>query len=241
MPVERLETVLGLEFRDPRLLQQALVHRSYLNEQEGPAGGSYERMEFLGDAVLELMVSTELYRRFPDMDEGELTKSRAALVCRETLAQVARRLHLGEYLLVGKGEEATGGRYRDSILASAFEAVVAAVYLDRGYSEATRFLLQAMSEELDQFTREGPPAENPKSHLQEYVQGLGRAAPRYKLVSSDGPDHSPVFTVDVLVEDEVVGTGQGGRKADAERTAAQDALVRLVPQSDPASGKDKLG
>ena len=231
MPVERLETVLGLEFRDPRLLAQALVHRSYLNEQEGPAGGSYERMEFLGDAVLELMVSTELYRRFPDMDEGELTKSRASLVCRETLAQVARRLHLGEFLLVGKGEEATGGRYRDSILASAFEAVVAAVYLDLGYTEATRFLLRAMAEELDQFNREGTPPENPKSHLQEYIQGLGRAAPRYRLVSSDGPDHSPVFTVEVLVEDEVMGTGQGGRKADAERTAAQDALARLAPAS----------
>ena len=235
MPVERLETVLGVEFRDRRLLQQALVHRSYLNEQEGPAGGSYERMEFLGDAVLELMVSTELYRRFPDMDEGELTKSRALLVCRETLAQVARRLRLGEFLLVGKGEEATGGRFRDSILAAAFEAVVASVYLDQGYTEATRFLLQAMSEELDQFTREGPPPENPKSHLQEYIQGLGQPAPSYRLVSSDGPDHSPVFTVDVLVDDEVVGTGQGGRKADAERTAAQDALARL----DPASGEVK--
>ena len=239
MPAERLETVLGLEFRDPRLLQQALVHRSHLNEQESPGSGSYERMEFLGDAVLELMVSTELYRRFPDMDEGELTKSRASLVCRETLAQVARRLHLGEFLLVGKGEEATGGRYRDSILASTFEAVVAAVYLDLGYSEATGFLLQTMSQELDQFTREGPPPENPKSHLQEYVQGLGQAAPRYRLVSSEGPDHSPVFTVEVLVEDEVVGTGHGGRKTDAERTAAQDALVRLAPASEPASGKGK--
>ncbi|PKB81653.1 MAG: ribonuclease III [SAR202 cluster bacterium Io17-Chloro-G9] len=236
MPVERLETVLGLEFRDSRLLRQALVHRSYLNEQDGPPGGSndgsYERMEFLGDAVLELMVSTELYRRFPDMDEGELTKSRASLVCRETLAQVARRLQLGEFLLVGKGEEATGGRYRDSILASAFEAVVAAVYLDLGYPEATRFLNQVMSSELDQVVLEGQPPENPKSNLQEYVQGLGRAAPHYRLVSSDGPDHSPVFTVEVLVEDEVVGTGRGGRKADAERTAAKDAMLRLVPVSD---------
>ena len=234
MPVERLETVLGVEFRDRRLLQQALVHRSYLNEQEGPTDGSYERMEFLGDAVLELMVSTELYRRFPDMDEGELTKSRASLVCRETLAQVARRFKLGEYFVVGKGEDATGGRGRDSILASTFEAVVAAVYLDRGYAEATRFLLRIMSEELDQSTIQGTPPENPKSHLQEYIQALGRAAPSYRLVSSDGPDHNPVFTVDVLVEDEVLGTGQGGRKAEAERTAAQDALVRL----DSASGKD---
>lgn len=232
MPVERLETVLGLEFRDPRLLQQALVHRSYLNEQESTAGGSYERMEFLGDAVLGLMVSTELYRRFPDMDEGELTKGRASLVCRETLARVARRFHLGEFLLVGKGEEATGGRSRDSILASTFEAVVAAVYLDQGYTAATQFLLQIMSEELDQFIRGGQPPENPKSHLQEYIQGLGRAAPRYRLVSSDGPDHSPVFTVEVLVEDDVLGTGQGGRKADAERTAAEDALVRLIPESE---------
>ena len=240
MSVERLETVLGLKFRNPRLLRQALVHRSYLNEQEGPAGGSYERMEFLGDAVLELMVSTELYRRFPNMDEGELTKSRASLVCRETLAQVARRLHLGEYLVVGKGEEATGGRFRDSILASAFEAVVAAVYLDLGYTEATRFLLNTMSEELDQFTREGLPPENPKSHLQEYIQGLGQAAPSYRLVSSNGPDHDPLFTVEVLVEDEVVGTGQGGRKADAERTAARDALMRMVSASEPAAEMDKL-
>ena len=229
MAADHLESVLGLEFSDPRLLHQALVHRSLLNEQEGLDTDSYERLEFLGDAVIELVVSTELYRRLPNMAEGELTKSRASLVCGESLAKVARRLRLGEFLQVGRGEEATGGRHRDSILASAFEAVAAAVYLDRGYSQAREFLLGAMAEELEQFFREGLPPDNPKSHLQEFVQGMGRTTPRYRLVSSQGPDHSPVFTVEVLVEDEVVGTGQGGRKADAERTAAQDALARLGP------------
>ena len=229
MAPENLESVLGLEFRDPQLLEQALVHRSVLNEQAGLATDSYERMEFLGDAVLELMVSTELYRRHPHMSEGELTKSRSSLVCRETLAQVARRLRLGDFLSVGRGEEATGGRYRDSILASAFEAVVAAVYLDRGCAQAQSFVMRTMAVELEQFSQQGPPPENPKSHLQEYVQELGRASPRYRVVSSEGPDHSPVFIVEVVVEDEVLGTGQGGKKVDAERTAAQNALVRLGP------------
>ena len=133
-----LESALGLKFRDRELLQQALVHRSLLNEQGGRPEDSYERLEYLGDAVLELTVSTELFRRFPVLNEGALTKLRSGLVRRESLAKVARRLSLGDFLLLGKGEESSGGRQRDSILAAAFEAVVAAVYLDRGFDEASR-------------------------------------------------------------------------------------------------------
>ncbi|MCH7605591.1 MAG: ribonuclease III [Chloroflexi bacterium] len=228
MANQRLESALGLKFRDPKLLLNALRHRSFLNEQGGQASDSYERLEYLGDSVLGLAVAAELFQRFSTLGEGELTKSRAALVCRESLAGVARRLGLGEHLLLGKGEEATGGRQRDSILAAAFEAVVAAVYLDQGYQHASQFILRTMSKELEDLIHQGGPPENPKSRLQEYVQGLGRATPKYHMVSSRGPDHDPVFTVEVLVGEEAIGSGQGSNLADAERFAAEEALARLL-------------
>lgn len=227
MATDQLEKILGLSFRDRDLLRQALAHRSYLNEQDGSSLDSYERMEFLGDAVLELVVSNELYQRLPLLNEGELTKARAALVCRESLSQLAQSLSLGEFLLLGKGEEAAGGRQRESLLAAVFEAVVAAIYLDQGYDQARRFILSTLTEQLDEVCRRGAPPENPKSQLQEYFQGLGRPSPRYRLVSAEGPDHSPVFTIEAVVEDQVVGTGQGGKKAEAERSAALDALGRV--------------
>ena len=221
---------MGLKFRDPKLLLNALRHSSILNEQGGQPSDSYERLEYLGDSVLGLVVATELFLRCTSLGEGELTKSRAALVCRESLAGVARRLGRGEHLLLGKGEEATGGRQRDSILAATFEAVVAAVYLDQGYQQASQFILRAMSEELEDLIHQGGPPENPKSRLQEYVQGLGRSAPKYHTVSSHGPDHDPVFTVEVLVNEEAIGSGQGSNLADAERFAAEEALARLLGQ-----------
>ncbi len=227
MATDRLEKILGLRFRDRNLLQQALAHRSFLNEQDGSSLDSYERMEFLGDAVLELVVSNELYQRLPDLNEGELTKARAALVCGESLSQLAQTLSLGEFLFLGKGEEASGGRQRESLLAAAFEAVVAAIYLDQGYDQARQFILSTLAEQLEEFCRQGTPPENPKSRLQEHFQALGRPSPRYRLVSAEGPDHSPVFTIEAVVEDQVVGTGQGGKKAEAERSAALDALERV--------------
>jgi ribonuclease-3 len=230
LATDRLEKILGLRFRDCDLLRQALAHRSFLNEQDGSPLDSYERMEFLGDAVLELVVSNELYQRLPDLNEGELTKARAALVCGESLSQLAQTLSLGEFLLLGKGEEASGGRQRESLLAAAFEAVVAAIYLDQGYGQARQFILGALAGQLEEFCRRGAPPENPKSQLQEYFQGLGRPSPRYRLVSAEGPDHSPLFTIEAVVEDQVVGTGQGGKKAEAERAAALDALGRVESQ-----------
>ena len=238
MAAEELESALGLTFRNRQLLEQALVHRSSVNEQGWSPTDSYERMEYLGDAVLELVVSEDLYGRFPDLSEGALTKVRSGLVCRESLAQVARRLNLGDRLLMGKGEEATGGRLRESTLAAAFEALVAAVYLDRDYAEARRFVLRVMAEELEGSYRLGRLPENPKSSLQEYVQGQGLPAPVYRVISSEGPDHDPVFTVEVLVVGEVIGVGHGGNKAGAERTAAVIALQQLTSESDTGSSAE---
>ena len=225
--INALESVLGFSFKDPSLLRQALVHRSYCNENGLDPSESYERLEFLGDAVLELAVSTELYRRFPDADEGRLTKIRSSLVRRETLSQIARRMDLGSYLLVGKGFETTNGRQQHSVLAAAFEALVAAIYIDQGNEFTRQFILRLLDFELVQAEQEGGPPENPKSVLQEMVQGRGLDPPKYNLVSSEGPDHGPVFTVDVLVDGQVVGTGAGGKKSEAEGAAAQAALATL--------------
>ena len=222
-----LESALGFSFKDPRLLHLALVHRSYCNENNLDPAESYERLEFLGDAVLELAVSTELYRRFPEADEGQLTKTRSSLVRRETLARIAQRIDLGSYLFVGKGFETTNGRQQDSVLAAAFEALVAAVYIDQGNEFTRQFILKLLDFELAQAEQEGGPPENPKSVLQEMVQGRGLDPPKYSLVSSEGPDHGPVFTVDVLVDGQVVGTGAGGKKSEAEGAAAQAALSAL--------------
>ncbi len=226
-----LEADLGVKFREPGLLKQALVHRSYVNEQGGSPSDSYERLEFLGDAVIELAVSTRLYESLPNHSEGDLTKARANLVCGESLAKIASRLGLGDHLLLGIGEDATGGRHRESTLAAAMESVVAAVYLDQGFEAARSFILRVMAPELDHFFQKGTAPDNPKSRLQEIIQGTGRASPHYELASSEGPDHDPWFNVDVLVESEVIGRGQGGKKADAERAAATDALDRLEAQT----------
>jgi ribonuclease-3 len=217
--------MLGFPIRNPSIFQQALVHRSFCNENGLDAADSYERLEFLGDAVLELIVSGELYRQLPEASEGRLTKTRSTLVRGETLARVARSLDLGDLLLVGRGVEASGGRYQDSVLAAAFEALVAAVYLDRGMEQARGFVLRVMSEELAGALQRLAPQENPKSRLQEIVQGRGIPTPKYRLIASEGPDHEPLFTVEVLVGGQVAGSGQGGKKAEAEREAARSALL----------------
>jgi len=222
-----LEHTLGFSFKDPSLLHQALVHLSYCNENGLDQSESYERLEFLGDAVLELSVSTELYLRFPNADEGELTKTRSSIVRRETLAQIARRIDLGSYLFVGKGIESSSDSQLESVLAAAFEALVAAVYIDQGNEFTRALILRLIEPELTQAEQmEGPP-ENPKSQLQELTQGQGLKPPTYELVSSEGPDHGPVFTVNVLVNGQVVGTGAGGKKSEAEGAAARSALAAL--------------
>lgn len=216
-----------MTFQDQGLLHQALVHRSYINETGGDSIDSYERMEFLGDSVLELVISSELYQLLPGHSEGDLTKGRASLVCRESLAGVARRLGLGDFILLGHGEEASQGRGRDSTLAAAMEAVTGAVYLDQGLAHAKDFILRSMAPEIDAYLAMGAAPANAKSLLQERVQGQGIPSPEYRLAGSTGPDHDPVFTVEVVVDGNVAGRGQGGRKADAEREAARNALENL--------------
>ena len=226
--IGQLELLLGFRFRDPSIFQRAITHRSFCNEQGLEDTESYERMEFLGDAVLELTVSEELYRRFPDFLEGRLTKTRSALVNGEALAKVADSLGLGPLLLVGNGVDSTGGRQQESVLAAAFEAMVAAVYLDQGLDRAREFVLRVMADHFDEAVREGTPPENPKSRLQEHLQSQGIQTPKYRLAGSKGPDHGPVFTVEVLVDGEVIGIGRGGKKSEAEAQAARAALEELL-------------
>ena len=226
--VKALEITLGFSFKNPNLLHQSLVHLSYCNENGLDSNDSYERLEFLGDAVLELAISTELYSRFPDADEGELTKTRSSLVRGETLAQIARRINLGSYLFVGNGVEITNGRDQTSVLAAAFEALIAAVYIDQGNEFTRNLILELFGDRLALTEQIGAPPENPKSLLQELVQGQGLNPPTYNLVSSEGPDHGPIFTVDVLINGQIVGTGAGGKKSEAEGAAARSALAALT-------------
>ena len=224
-----LERKLGLRFKDRGLLGLALVHPSYVNEvRPGQReAGSYERMEFLGDAVLGATITLELFKRCPELSEGQLTKLRSSLVRGRTLAKVARSLGLGQHLSLGRGEESTGGRERDSNLSAAFEAVVGAAFLDRGFAKASKFVLGVMGQEMAEVLAEGVP-EDPKSRLQELIQADGGPSPSYRVVKSGGPDHLKSFEVEVIMDGEVMGRGLGQRKLDAEKQAAQDALGRLT-------------
>lgn len=225
-PLSRLQTALGLKFKDLSLLQQALVHRSYLNEAHAPGLESNERLEFLGDAVLGLIVSQKLYSDFPLLDEGDLTQLKTALIRWETLARAAERLCLGDYLLLGRGEKLTGGQQRPSNLASTFEAIVGAVLLDSGLVKTRALVLRCLKPELAQITA-GKVALDSKSRLQQMVQTRWQTMPTYRTVAAEGPDHAKVFTVEVLVGDRALGQGQGRSKKEAESKAAQQALKAI--------------
>jgi ribonuclease-3 len=224
--LSRLQTTLGMKFKDPSLLQQALVHRSYLNEARAPGLESNERLEFLGDAALGLIVSQKLYADFPHLNEGDLTQLKASLIRWETLARVAERLSLGDYLLLGRGEKLTGGQQRPSNLACAFEALVAAVLLDSGLRKARALVLRCLKPELAQMAA-GEVALDSKSRLQQLVQTRWQTMPSYQTVAAEGPDHAKVFTVEVLVDDRTLGRGQGRSKKEAESKAAQQAVKAI--------------
>lgn len=221
-----LEENLGVSFKNRELLEQALVHRSYLNENPDFRLGSNERLEYLGDALIALATAHELYARNPDSSEGDLTALRAALVSGEALAQVGESLKLGPALYLGQGEERSGGRHRTSNLAGAFEAVVGALFVDQGYRAAQDLVIRCLSTQMDGILAKGIPRDF-KSRLQELVQGRGHQSPSYQTVDASGPDHNRLFTVEVLVEGEVKGRGRGRRKAEAEQNAAEDALAAL--------------
>ena len=225
-PAAALAERLGLPVRDLDLLQQALIHSSYLHEHRDLAAGHNERLEFLGDSVVSLAISDALYRRHPDDDEGVLSARRASIVSTAGLARLAGRLSLGEYLLLGEGESQRGGRRRPALLASAFEAVVGAVYLDLGYEAASAFVVSLATPELTAHRPLGA-LKSPKSRLQEFTQRLTGERPQYRLLNAVGPDHDKVFRVEVAVGGRVIGVGDGHSRRMAETAAAARAIESL--------------
>jgi ribonuclease-3 len=221
-----LEKALGITFSDKSLLQRALTHRSYLNENPDHPLSDNERLEFLGDAVLDFLTAKYLYNRFPEMAEGRLTSLRAALVKRETLAHFATALNLGAYLLLSRGEADSGGREREAILCAAFEALVGATLLDQGLQAVEVFVLRCIEPEISHILDEEL-YKDAKSMLQELTQGELQITPMYRTADERGPDHAKEFTVEVLIGDEVYGCGIGHNKQVAEQEAAKVALQRM--------------
>ncbi|MHB0876322.1 MAG: ribonuclease III [Anaerolineae bacterium] len=221
-----MESRLGYTFRDQGLLRTALTHSSFLNESPEPTEDN-ERLEYLGDAVLDFVVAEMLYRGFPQAQEGDLTRWRAQLVSTEALAALALDLGIGEALLIGKGEEGTGGQHRPANLAAAFEAIVAAIYLDSGLEELCRVIPPIFAQATRRVTMASGPADA-RSRLQELAQARYGITPRYRTVEEHGPDHARVFTVQVYIGDQLYGEGQGRSKRSAAQAAADEALGRLA-------------
>ena len=221
--LKQLEEKIGYAFHDRSLLNKAMMHSSYINEKQLPKHECNERLEFLGDAVLELVSSEFLFHAHPDMPEGELTKTRASMVCEPSLAFCARELKLGEYLLLGKGEDATGGRQRDSVTSDAMEALIGAIYLDGGFANAKEFIHRFVLNDLEHRKL----FFDSKTILQEIVQAHFREHIQYELVNEEGPDHNKSFEVAVYIGRDCLGTGKGRTKKAAEQEAAYRSILKL--------------
>lgn len=220
--LDNLENEIGYQFKDKSLLKQALTHSSFSNEQKIRKRKNYERIEFLGDAVLELVSSDYFYRTYPEETEGNLTKMRAAAVCEQALAITARQLKLGSYMIFGKGEEANGGRERESIIADAVEAVIGAIYLDESLEEAKKFIYRFVLNDLDHKRL----FYDAKSILQEHVQETKAGELVYELIREEGPEHDKLFVVEARLNDVTIGSGEGKSKKAAQQHAAYDALLK---------------
>ena len=223
--LKELENKIGYEFKEKVLLLQALTHSSFSNEQKINRYKNYERLEFLGDAVLELLSSRFFFETYPEMSEGQMTRMRSSMVCEPALAFCARDLSLGKYILLGKGEEATGGRGRDSIISDVMEAVIGAIYLDGGIEEADKFVKKYILSDLGNKQL----FYDSKTILQERVQKTGRTIV-YELVSETGPDHDKTFTVEAIIDGRTAGKGQGRNKKTAEQQAAYQVLLAEMPK-----------
>lgn len=221
--LEELEKRIGYTFRDKKLLRQALTHSSFANEQKINKLEDYERLEFLGDAVLELVSSDFLFHENPQMPEGKLTKLRSSMVCEPALAYCARDLELGQYMLLGKGEEATGGRGRDSITSDVMEAVIGAMYLDGGLKAAHDFIYRFVLSDLENKIL----FYDSKTVLQEMIQTMPEAVFEYVLTGEEGPDHDKEFLVDAVLDGKLIGKGKGRTKKAAEQQAAYEAILAL--------------
>jgi len=223
---KEVENKLGLRFKNPKLLKSSLTHRSYLNENRGEGLKNNERLEFLGDAVLELIISAELFIKYPDKTEGELTSIRSALVRTESLAEESRRLGIGEYILMSKGEEDSGGQEKDFILANTYEALLGAMYLDRGLKECKKFVERTVIKKLPRVISQELFID-PKTKIQEMIQAKYKVTPTYRVIKELGPDHDKSFTVALKVGNKTMTKGSGLSKQKAEEEAAQKAIDKL--------------
>jgi len=225
---DEIETRIGYRFRDRGLLEHALTHKS--RAAEDVSGGVFdnESLEFLGDAVLGLVVADALFRQYPTYDEGQKSKIKASIVSTQALARQAENIQLGEHLILGRGEEKTGGRFKQALLADAYEALIAAIYLDGGIDAAETFLRRELKNAIDAGASRDFVGQDYKSALQERVQALGRPLPEYRIAGEAGPDHRKVFSVEVVVAGEVLGAATGRAKKEAEQEAARLALERLA-------------
>lgn len=221
--IEEFQEIIGYQFADAQLLRQALTHSSYANEHRMSKFENNERLEFLGDAVLEIITSEFLFRRYDKMLEGELTKFRASIVCEPTLANFSKEIELGEFLMLGKGEDNSGGRFRASVLSDAVEALIGAIYLDGGIEEARIFVESTLLKDVERrklFV-------DSKTHLQEIIQKTSETAVEYNVVAERGPDHSKLFEVTAVHDDRIIGHGFGRSKKSAEQEAAFDAIKQM--------------
>ncbi len=217
------QETIGYRFNDERLLVHALTHSSYTNEKHWDKTRCNERLEFLGDAVLEIVSSEYLYNRYPEMPEGEMTKLRASLVCEPTLAYSAEPIALGNYLILGKGEDMTGGRKRPSLISNALEAVIGAIYLDGGLENARTFVERFILDDIEHKKL----FYDSKTHLQEIVQAEYKDEPEYEVLKEEGPDHDKTFEVCVKLKGKVIGTGRGRTKKAAEQVAAYNGICAI--------------
>lgn len=222
--LSQLEAEIGLDFKNKDFLSLAFIHKSYVNEHEEQDQYN-ERLEFLGDAVLELAVTDFLYHKYPGHPEGELTNWRSALVKGKNLAKVAKKLKLGEYLLLSRGEEITGGRDKEYILANTMEALIGAIYLDKGYDQANKFIMKHIVALLEDIIAQGLHIDA-KSRVQEVTQERLNLTPEYKLIKESGPDHDKIFVMGIYFGKKLAGEGQGSSKQEAEQEAARDALKK---------------
>ena len=224
----QFQQMIGYTFEDIHLLDKALTHSSYVKETGQSRLCDNERLEFLGDAFLDAIIGEELYRRLPKAEEGKLTKTRASIVCEKSLAAVGRKLSIGEHMLFSRGEEKSGGRDRDSILADGMEAVIGAIYLDGGYEQVRRFVVDIFQEDLQAAGKGKLTNQDYKSEVQEQLQAKGILDMHYVLEKEEGPDHNKVFSVRLEVLGEPVGYGQGKSKKLAEQNAERDAMERGI-------------
>ncbi len=218
-----LEKSIGYEFLNKKFITEALTHSSYSNEHRGEKIKNNERLEFLGDAVLEVVVSENIFVKNKNMPEGQMTKLRAAIVCEKTLAYCARQINLGEYLLLGKGEDVSGGRDRDSVISDAFEALIGAIFLDGGIEKSKEFILNNVLSRVDEKTI----FQDNKTVLQEMVQVEAGKELVYKLIKTSGPDHNKIFEIEAVLEGVVIGRGKGRSKKEAEQKAAYDSINNI--------------